>query len=452
MTNFNFKNTAVLAAFTALVLVGFSGCEQAPVAPHAGHNHAPGEGHGKPTAKPTPDPHAGHNHAPGEGHEGEAAATEEGHTDEVTMTKEAMAANDIRVSVLKMQDVPETFTVAGRVAFNAERMAHVGTAAQGRVISIKVTLGQEVKKGDVIAEIDSVALGEAQSDYLQKRTQYEVSQVAGAAAMVAHDRAARLLATGGIGEGEFQKREAETTVTLGATQMAKAAMSAAENRLHLLGMTQATVQKLIETGEADSHYNVVAPIAGQIIEREITPGEIVGPEREALVVIADMSTLWVLADVPEQELPRLKLQMKAAVSTVNLGAPVDGRVVYIAPELSRETRTVLARVELDGKTTGLLPGMFASVTLTGEAGANRALLVPEDAVQQYEGGPVVFAEIAGEDNTFMAVPVKVGRASNGMVPILEGVEEGHHIVTSGTFVVKAELGKAVMEGKTCSGH
>ena len=400
----------------------------------------------------------GHNHAAevsmpaddGHGHAAEAAA---GHSDEVTMTSEAIVMNKIQVTELVKQQLPDSFRVTGRVAFNSEKMAHVGTHAQGRVVEVKVTLGQQVKVGDVLAEIDSPALGEAQSDYLQKRTQNDVSQAAAEAALLSKDRVERLYATGGIGLGEFQKREGETSVALGASRTARAAMQAAENKLHLLGIDQAAIQKLENTGEVNSRYSVTAPIDGQVIEREITPGEMVGPEREALIVLADMRTLWVLVDVPEVRLPRLKKFMHAMVTTENMKTPVDGRVVYIAPELSRETRTVLARVELDAESASLLPGMFASVILTNDTATGESVLaVPEGAVQQFEGKNVVFAAAEGEENTFLAVPVETGNPVNGMVPLVVGVREGMEVVTEGAFIVKAEMAKAVMEGKTCSGH
>jgi cobalt-zinc-cadmium efflux system membrane fusion protein len=394
--------------------------------------------------------------APGDAH-GHEAEGSEGHADEVILTPEAIQQNGIRVEPVRKQKVGEALTVPGRVSYNTERMAHVGTPVQGRVAEIKVRLGDAVKKGDALLVIDSPALGEAQSDYLLKRTQAEVAGSTVEVTKPAAERAKRLLEGKGIALGECQRREGEYKSALGAQKAAKSALTAAENTLHLYGMVQEEVNRLVRTGEVDPRYIVSAPLDGQVVKREVTLGEIVGPDRETLVTLADMNTLWVLADVPEGRISSIAIESAAIVTVEALGGrTLQGKVSYVAPELDKETRTVQVRVEIQDAKTGISPGMFAQVCLSlGQAGNPvpvETLAIPEAAVQTFEGGPTVFIEVAGEPGAFVSRRVEVGPSNGLTVPILAGLEEGTRIVVDGAFVIKAELVKGVMEGKTCSGH
>lgn len=417
---------------------------------HAGESTTEA-GHG---AEPSvPAGAAAHGADDGHGHGAAAAA----HEDEVTLTVAAIEQNKIKVEAAGKQPLGEVYTVPARIAYNTEQMAHVGTPVSGRVAQIKVKLGDTVKKGADLLVIDSPALGEAQSDFLQKRTQVQVAQSALEVAQTASERAKRLYDGKGIALGEYQKREGDFKAARGALRSAEAALTAAENTLHLWGISQAEIGRLVKTGEINPRYTVRAPLGGNVIKREATLGEIVGPDREALLVLADMGTLWVLADVPENTIHRIASGAPAIVDVESLkGQNYQGKVTYIAPELDKSTRTGQVRVEVPDGNTPLKPGMFAQVHLTlgHQPGKDKTALiaVPEAAVQTYEGGPCVFVEVPGEPNTFAKAAVKVGPAMGQMVPVLSGLEEGKRYVAAGSFIIKAELAKAIMEGKTCSGH
>jgi len=410
-----------------------------------GHDHAKAESSRAETS----------GHAEADGHQHDEEGQE--HEDEVTLTPEAIKQSSIRLEAARRQPLREIFTAPARVSYNVEQMAHVGTPVSGRVAEIGVRLGDTVKAGDVLLVIDSPALGEAQSEFLQKRTQVQVAQSAFDVAKSAAERAKRLLDAKGISLGEYQKREGDSRAAEGALRSAEAALTAAENRLHLLGLGEPDVKGLLGTGEINPRYSVRAPMSGCVVEREATLGEVVVPEREKLLVLADLSTLWVLADIPENILHRIALGSSA---TVTVGAIKDrkftGRISYIAPVLEKATRTGQVRIEIRDGRLPLKPGMFAEVNLNlkGESGEEPplAFVVPEAAVQMVEGGPAVFVEVAGEANTFAKQAIKVGPAVRGMVPILSGLEEGKPVVVEGAFILKAELIKAVMEGKTCTDH
>jgi membrane fusion protein, heavy metal efflux system len=181
-----------------------------------------------------------------------------------------------------------------------------------------------------------------------------------------------------------------------------------------------------------------------VIEREATLGELVGPDKEKLLVLADLTTVWVLADVPEA---RLSHVTEGSVVQIFISGTVDqsfpGKVAYIAPELDHATRTARVRAQVPNPDMRLRPGMFARVEIAaGTPGGAAVLAIPEEAVQTVEGDPAVFVPVEGEPNTFAKRLVGIGPAIGGMVPVFAGLKEGEKYVSAGSFILKAELGKA----------
>lgn len=337
-------------------------------------------------------------------------------------------------------------------------MAHIGTSVEGRVAELKVKLGDAVKKGDELLIIDSPALGELQSTYLTKRTEVSVARSAMEIARAAAERAKLLVESKAISISEYQKREGEYKAAEGSLRAAESAARAAENNLHLNGFDDKDLARLVETGEVNPRYTVRAPLDGRVVQREATLGEVVGPDRESLMVLADMRVLWVLADVPENRIHQVELGVPAIVTIAALaGQSFTGKIAFIAPELSRETRTAQVRIEIEDGKTPIKPGMFAQVHLdlnhtTGGLTQAETLAIPDAALQNFEGGKAVFVAVADEPGSFAARQIKPGPAYGRMVPIESGLEEGEQVVVEGAFVIKAELAKGIMEGKTCSGH
>ncbi len=451
------KSTPLLILPALLVALGpAAGCDRArppgaasapkhdahehPEHDHSGHDHAEPNhqehGHAEHgNAEEDGHDHAGHNH-PDEGAHGE----------EVVLTAEGVKRAGIRIDAARRHALVDTIHAPARVAFNAERMAHVGSPLSGRVSEIRVKIGDKVAKGDALLIVQSPDLGEAQSDYLLKRMAVETAGPGVDLARAAHERAKALYdESQGIALSEVQKREAEHKAALGAQLAAQAQASAAENRLHLLGMDQASVQALERSKEIAPQYTVRAPIDGQVIEREATLGELVSPDREALLVLADMSTLWVLADVPESRLSHVAPGAKAQVTVPALsGEPLDGAVTFIAPTLDPNTRTVSVRIEIKGDGRALRPGMFAQAIITesGDDGRHEPVLaIPEEATQLVEGELVVFVPVRGEENSFAKRPIHVRPSVGRLLPVVSGIKEGELFVVAGSFMLKAEHGK-----------
>lgn len=369
---------------------------------------------------------------------------------QIVIQPSAMEAFGIKLEPAGLHTLVPAFTAPARVAFNTERMAYIGSAVVGRVAVLPVRQGDVVKTGDTVLVVDSPELGQAQSDYLQKRTLAETAAPIVELSRSSLDRAKGLFdKSQGISLTEVQKRQADHQMAESALQNARAALIGSLNRLQLLGMNEAEIKALTDTGTITPRYTVRAPMNGRVIRRDITLGQLVGPDRDALLVVADLSTLWVLVDVPERHLQDAAVGSPARITLAALpGTSFEGGISFLSADLDEGTRTTQARVEVDNADGRLRPGMFARAEILGkqaiakEARNPGVLAVPESTIQMIEGKPVVFVPFAEKPNTYLKRPVTIGTAVSGMVPVLHGLREGEVIVLTGTFLLKAELGKS----------
>lgn len=419
-----------IATLLVLVCLVIPSCSKQDKSSHEGHTHDP-------QSKPS---------SAEEGHSPEQGSGK--HSDEVKLTEEAIKRHAITVTAATERVLRPTFVVPARIGFNTEAMAHVGCPLRGRVVELSARLGAVVQKGDLLATIESPELGEAQNDYLTKRILVETAGPAVELAKAAWDRAKGLYdETQGVSLTEVQRREAEYKATVASQRAAASSFAAAENKLHLLGMDQKTVDAFAKTGEITPLFGIRAVLSGSVVQRELTLGELVSPDRESLFVIADTSNLWVLADVPETRLHEVALGAKAYVTVGSSAGPRhEGKVSLVAPMVDHTTRSAQVRIELGTAVATLRPGMFAHVEIetAGTDGKDPApvLAIPEESVQTVEGGPAVFVPVEGEENTFAKRALATGKAVGGLVPVYSGLQAGEKFVASGTFILKAELGKS----------
>jgi len=428
-----FLATLTTAALLAAAGTGLdrSNAAAQPADDHAGHDHG--------AVEPAND-YAGHDHG------GEAE-----HRDEVRLTDEAIAAYNIRTAPVTKQALADTVTAPARVGFNEEAMAHVAALLPGRIDTISARLGQQVNAGDVLLTVRSPELGQRQADYLSARSAAESAKPAVTLARDSFERARELLeGAGGISRTEVQQREAALRQAERELTAARADATAAANALRLYGVSDDALKQLGETGKVDPVFEVTAPIAGEIVERHATPGELIGPSlgyvQEPLLVIADLSTVWVGVDVPEARLHRVGVGSPASLSLPGLSnRAFTGTVTYVAPRIDAGSRTARLRVEMDNPDGNLRPGTFATAKVGPNRPSDQTLALPADAVMTVEGEPSVFVPVAGEPNTFARRPVTVGPRIGDRVPVLAGLEEGDQVVVNGGFILKADLGKAGAE-------
>lgn len=441
------SNVYYLMAVSLLAAGLIAGCGRHDAASEHGesdHAHADNDGHDHGShGKKNEKKKDAHDHGGEKSEKAQSGHDDDDHAEEIALSPESIQKSGIRISVVENKLLNEIIPAPGRVAFNTEKMAHVGTPVSGRIAEIRVRIGENVKQGDVLLIVQSKELGESQSNYLLKRLAVDAAGPALDMARLSFERAKKLYSESeGLTLAELQKREAEYKVALNARLTAKAEADAAENHLRLMGADQKAIDSLVSTGTIIPQYEVRAPISGQVVEREVTPGEYINPEREALAVIADMSSLWVLADVAETKLGHIRIGSPAQVRVANHeDRTFSGKVSFIAPAIDPATRTASIRIDVSDAGT-LRPGMFVQTFLTAHSDGVPVLAIPEEATQLVEGQTVVFVPVEGKAGLFAKRPVKTGRAVGRLLPVLEGLNVGERYVSAGSFILKAEHGKS----------
>jgi cobalt-zinc-cadmium efflux system membrane fusion protein len=237
-----------------------------------------------------------------------------------------------------------------------------------------------------------------------------------------------------IGEAESQRRHAELLSS-------QAEAHEAEDRLKLLGMNDEEFRRLESTRRIRSVVPIVAPFAGRIIGRKLTRGEVV-ETTENLFVIADLSVVWVQANIPEKDIPFVH-SIHATGGThadvrINAypGETFKGTITYVGDVLDPSTRTMQLRLELPNRDGRLKPEMFATVRLFSESQPDQ-LSVPEAALQRDQGKTFVFVQRTPTE--YELREVRVGESNGTHTSILTGLDEGESVVTHGAFVLKSEF-------------
>jgi cobalt-zinc-cadmium efflux system membrane fusion protein len=193
----------------------------------------------------------------------------------------------------------------------------------------------------------------------------------------------------------------------------------------------------IESNQSLTVYELKAPIAGTVIERQISLGEYVSEQKPAFVV-ADLSTIWVDLSIYRQDLKRVHLNDEVLIDPDDGRSEIKGTISYMAPIGSSETQTALARVVLQNPDGRLRPGLFVTARLV-LAHRNVAVAVRAGAIQRLESKTVVFVREDGDK--IEARPVELGESDSKYVEIRAGLSAGEHYVAENSFVVKAEMGK-----------
>jgi cobalt-zinc-cadmium efflux system membrane fusion protein len=328
--------------------------------------------------------------------------------------------------------------LTGEIRFDERRVTHLAPSTEARVRAVRVSLGQRVRAGEPLVELESVALGEAQSQYLELRGALELAR-RGA------ERAEALRAEKIASEKEWLQARTEG-------EAAAIRVRAAQEKLVRLGLSPAEVETLSARGALGGRGALAlrAPSAGVVLEMHAVPGELVRPD-QSILTVGDLSELWLWADLYEDQLGRVT---SSARGTLRAGVTVrafpgevfPGTVDFVGPAMDERTRTVKVRIAVKNRDGKLRAGMFAAVELF-LPGEEEALVVPRSAVLSDEGRSFVFVHHHGE--FFIRRPVEPGRTSLDWVEVKKGLEGGETVATSGAFLLKSDVLRSKM-GAGCA--
>lgn len=295
----------------------------------------------------------------------------------------------IRTAEVERRSITQALRVAGSIAANENRIEVVQTRAAGWVERLHVrAVNDAVTKGQLLAEVYSPDLYAAQQEFL------------------------------------LAAKAKDAALTEGARQ-----------RLSLLGMSAGQISRVETSGVAQKRIAYYAPVSGIVTELAVRDGAQISPGM-SLFTLADLSQVWVTAEVPEAQATRLKKSSEVEATLTALpDQSFKGRVEYVYPDVNPTTRTVKIRAVLSNKGLMLKPGMFADVSL-GQGETHDALMIPSEAlIRTGTRNTVIVAEAEGR---FRPTEVSVGVQRDGMTEVLEGLEAGQKVVASGQFLIDSE--------------
>ncbi len=322
----------------------------------------------------------------------------------------------VKVETVQAATLPHSRTLVAHVAFDERRLAQIGPPVSGRVAAVDVVTGDKVKKGDILLTIHSPDIASVQ-------------------AQVAEARSARILA------GHTLKRTAslvrDGAASQAELQQAEAALQQAEEEEHRATLSLSAVGG----GDGSADYHLRSPIDGVVVDRQVAVGrEVNVGQDQPLLSIADLSKVWVIADLYEQDLGLVKPDAPATVFTPSLpGQQFPGKIVYVGDLVDSTTRAIRTRIEIDNPNNILRPGMFAQAVV--ETKTVNAVDVPVSALLARRDEFFVFVQ--SPDGSYHQQKVKLGEQQGEHVTLIDGVKPGDKLVTQGAILLDAEANEAL---------
>ncbi len=383
--------------------------------------------------------------------------------------------SEANISTLRVALKPamNSLLVSGVIEANQQQLQQITPLVSGRVETVNVALGDYVKAGSVVIVITSPQVAELHGKLHEAETRLRLAQENLGRVQNGSNRVAILkgratldeassnlertkqLVNEGLSprkdlistESEYERAKAEfnyqsnislnreVAIARGELETARTEAEHIKDGLQALDASLTNNEALSSRKHDISLIQLKAPISGTVIERFVNPGA--GFEQgKPLLTIANTSSLWVIANVPEQQVPKIRLGMPAEL--IFDESHIAGRVTYIDSRLNEDTRTARVRIEVDNRRQTLKVGMFAQVKFNINSVGQMQLLVPSESVQKLNARTVVFAPDAGKRGHYLIKDIKVSEEKGGFTPVLSGLEAGDTVVNKGAFILKSK--------------
>ena len=333
---------------------------------------------------------------------------DQGDDNTIKVSVDRVQRSGVRTEKVQLRTVGRSIRVAGTVRIDERKLAVVTLRAEGYIEELHVNAtGETVKAGEPLFRLYSPPLVQAQLEYA----------LALKATRNAHDANQTAMIDGGA------------------------------QKLRSLGMPESRIREIQESGTVSRTIEWPAPGSGTVLEKKVISGQRIMAGDE-LYRIADLSTVWVIAEVPERDLGSIALGDRATVTFRAFSSqPMEGRVTLVYPELKAETRTARVRIELPNPDGRLKPDMYADVVFHADAEDKPVVAVPDSAI--IDSGTRQIVLISKGEGRFEPRVIKMGRHGDGYVEALEGIKEGEEVVTTATFLIDAESNlRAALKGFT----
>jgi cobalt-zinc-cadmium efflux system membrane fusion protein len=328
----------------------------------------------------------------------------------------------VQVLTVQATTLPRTLRLTGAVAYNSFRTTPVITQVSGPVSRVAVVPGEQVQKGQPMLYVSS-------PDYSQLRTNYLKAKSAYALAQMAFARARDLYEHKAIAEQNLEQAES-------AEVQAGGDLAASQAALKVMGI--ADPDELVK-GPPSFEVPVKAPINGEVVEQDVSAGQLIQPGTTQCFMISDTSTVWVLVNIYQKDLPYIRVGDEVAIQTDAYPDVFRGRISFVAPSLDPTTRTLQARIETGNSGKKLKKDMFVTATVNAGKIAN-AMALPDAAVlRDTENQPFVYA--AADSNQsgarqFGRRSVTLGESLNGQTQITSGLKAGDQVIGNGSLFLQ----------------
>ncbi len=318
-------------------------------------------------------------------------------------------------------DFPQVQQSVGTIDFNQELLTQVFTPYQGRIITAFASVGDRVKRGDVLFTVESPDLMQAGSTLIAAAGVLELTSKN-------LDRQKNLYRQSAAAQKDYEQAISDQQAAEGAYNAARAAVK-------VFGKSDAEIDKIVVERKIDPALDVPCPITGLITARNASPGLLVQPGNPPPVyIVADTSSMWMLANVSEKDAPALRLGQQVAAKVSSLpGRTFRGKIVTIGATVDPNTRRVLVRSEIADPNHELRGGMFANFDIT-VAPPRKSLAVPQDGVVR-EGDGTMTVWVTANRKKFEKRVVQIGLTDGGFVEIREGVQGGELVATDGSLFI-----------------
>lgn len=382
--------------------------------------------------------HESHSSTKGEEGEEHCSEGEEGHHAEeniINLQSADLEKIGIKTKPAGSGIISLFVNLPGEITLNKDKSTHIVPKVPGVVKEVRKSIGDKVKSGDVMVVLESKELADLKATYFSAQEML-------------------YLAESKFKQEEelWQKKITARQEYLDAKQQfqkARIELRSAEQKLHALGFSEEDIPKLSYGHDVSyTHYKIIAPVDGIVIEKHVSVGEMVN-EEDDIYLIANLNTVWIDFKVYEKDIPYLTAGTDVSISVNNNIPDIKGQISYLAPIVEEQSRTAIARVVINNPKGILRPGLF----VTGKFAVKEQavpIAVPIKALQKKDGETIIFVQ-GKHGNEFMVRKVEIGLQDSKSVEIISGIQEGEKVVVAGNFFLLSELKKEGI-AEPCSGH
>lgn len=341
----------------------------------------------------------------------------------IRLPQEAWPGTGIEVLAAGEARIKTSLELPGQISLDQNRVAHVVPKLAGVATEVRKRLGNPVKRGEVLAVLESRELADLKSQYLAARKRLELARATFA-------REKRLWE-------EKISAEQDYLIARNALAEAEIAAATAAQKLNALGISKGELEQVSLEGLGLNRFELRSPLDGVVIERDLVVGEAI-KEDTLVFTIADLSTVWGEFTIYAKDLKLVREGQRVTIKAPALGLTTRASVAHIGPLVGEQTRTAHAHVHLSNRDGQWRPGVFITVEVLQEE-VTVPVAVAAEAIQTYREKPAVFVNYGEE---FEVRPVELGRSDGQWVEVVKGLALGERYAARNSFVLRSELGKA----------